>query len=141
MASSKVFFCLFLHALFLILSSGTRLFNPFSISDQALMEEVKVQNKDSTDKLEIINRHFESKQLSGIGQMALAVEAKENLKSSIERHEMSETTLEFKLFPSSSKRALVEKARDAIKASIQKNGGNPFESKRVSPGGPDPHHH
>ncbi|KAK8648378.1 hypothetical protein V6N13_129132 [Hibiscus sabdariffa] len=40
-----------------------------------------------------------------------------------------------------SKRALIEKAREAIKASIQRNGGIPFESKRLSPGGPDPHHH
>ncbi|KAK8706247.1 hypothetical protein V6N13_049820 [Hibiscus sabdariffa] len=40
-----------------------------------------------------------------------------------------------------SKRALIEEARETIKASIQRNGGIPFESKRLSPGGPDPHHH
>ncbi|XVE50142.1 hypothetical protein DITRI_Ditri01bG0138000 [Diplodiscus trichospermus] len=174
MASFKVFFCLFLHALFWFSSSGTRLFNPFSISDQALMEEAKGQNKDNADKLEIIDRHFESMQFSGIGKLALAVEAKEHPKSSTETHEASGTAHESKQFPSSTISALVEKAREGIKASIQRNGGNlllslmdrcmcylvkilglkvanylkkkrndgnPFESKRVSPGGPDPHHH
>ncbi|XWS10068.1 hypothetical protein CRYUN_Cryun39dG0044100 [Craigia yunnanensis] len=137
MASFKVLFCLSLHALFLISSSATRLFHPFSIVNQALIEEAKAQNKPSTDKPEIIDRHFESKQFSGIGQMTLAVEAKEHPKASNERQEVSKTNQ----FPSSSKRALVEEAREAIKASIQRNGGNPFESKRLSPGGPDPHHH
>ncbi|XVF04311.1 hypothetical protein REPUB_Repub05bG0071700 [Reevesia pubescens] len=132
MASFKVLFCLSLHALFLILSSGTRLFHPFSIADKALKEEAKAQNKASSiDKLELIDRHFESKQFSGIGQRTLAVKAKEQPKASIES----------KQFPSSSKRALIENAIEAIKASIQRNGGNPFESKRLSPGGPDPHHH
>ncbi|XWS10951.1 hypothetical protein CRYUN_Cryun38cG0042500 [Craigia yunnanensis] len=135
MASFKVLFCLSLHALFLISSSGTRFFNPFLIADQELIEETKAQNKASIDKLEIIDRHFESKQFSGI---ALAVEAEEH--ASIERQE-SETNHESKQFPGSSKRALIEEAREAIKASIQRNGGNPFESKRLSPGGPDPHHH
>ena len=141
MASFKVLFCLSLHVLFLISSSGTRLFHPFSVVDQALIEEAKAQNKAITDKLEIIDRHFESKQFSGLGQMALAVEAKEHPKASNERQEVSKTNHESKQFPTRSKRALVEEAREAIKASIQRNGGNPFESKRLSPGGPDPHHH
>ena len=141
MASFKVLFCLSLLVLFLISSSGTRLFHPFSISDHALEEEAKSQNKASTDKLELIDRHFESKQFSGIGQLALAVEAKEHPKTSIERQEVSETNHESKQFPSSSKRTLIEEAREAIKASIQRNVGNLLESKRPSPGGSDPHHH
>ncbi|XVE50141.1 hypothetical protein DITRI_Ditri01bG0137900 [Diplodiscus trichospermus] len=114
---ANVFLLLSLHALFLISSSGTRLFHPFSISDQALMEEAKAQNKGSADKLEIIDRHFESNQFSGIVEMALAVEAQKHPKSSTETHES-------KQFPSSSKRALAEKAWEAIKASIQRYGEN-----------------
>ncbi|KAK8691317.1 hypothetical protein V6N13_074831 [Hibiscus sabdariffa] len=44
-------------------------------------------------------------------------------------------------FRSSRKRALMEEAREAMRASIERGGGNPFESERLSPGGPDPHHH
>ncbi|XVF18726.1 hypothetical protein REPUB_Repub11eG0047800 [Reevesia pubescens] len=126
MASFKVLFCLSLHTLFLISSSGTRLFHPFSsVAEQAL-------NKATRDKIEIIYRQFESKQLSAIGKLTLlAVEAKEQTKAIIESMQ----------FRSSSKRALIEETKKAIKASIQRNGGNPFESKRLSPGGPDPQHH
>ncbi|XVE80043.1 hypothetical protein DITRI_Ditri14bG0107300 [Diplodiscus trichospermus] len=141
MASFKVLFCLTLHVLFMISSCGTRLFHPFSIPDKALEEEAKAQNKASADKLKFTDRQFESKQFSGIGQLALAVEAKEHPRTSIERQEGSETNHESKQFPSRTKRTLIEEGREAIKASIQRNIGNPLESKRPSPGGPDSHHH
>ncbi|EOY13183.1 hypothetical protein QUC31_002201 [Theobroma cacao] len=141
MAGFKVLFCLFLHALFFISSSGTRLFHPFSITGQALKEEANSQNKVSTDKLEIIDRHFESKQFSGLGKWTLAVEVKEHPETSSDRQEVSDRNHAPKQNLSSSKRAMIEEAREAIKASVQRNGGNPFESKRLSPGGPDPHHH
>lgn len=41
----------------------------------------------------------------------------------------------------SNNRTLMEIAKQALKASIQRNGGKPFDSKRVSPGGPDSRHH
>ena len=38
--------------------------------------------------------------------------------------------------------AILEIAKEALKASIERHGGMPFvESKRKSPGGPDPYHH
>ncbi|KAK8610728.1 hypothetical protein V6N13_081884 [Hibiscus sabdariffa] len=39
------------------------------------------------------------------------------------------------------KSALMQEGREAIKASMIRNIKNPFELKRLSPGGPDPHHH
>ncbi|KAK8610606.1 hypothetical protein V6N13_081762 [Hibiscus sabdariffa] len=39
------------------------------------------------------------------------------------------------------KSALMQEGREAITASMKRNIGNPFELKRLSPGGPDPHHH
>ncbi|GMJ05288.1 hypothetical protein HRI_004198000 [Hibiscus trionum] len=127
MASCKVFLCLSLHVLFLVSSSGTRLFHPFSTADPALRTESKSQHTASTNnEMEIVYRHFESKQFSGIDLIPLTVAAgEEHPKSSVVE----------------SKRALIEEAREAIQASIQRNGGIPFESERLSPGGPDPHHH
>ncbi|TYG82145.1 hypothetical protein ES288_D01G064000v1 [Gossypium darwinii] len=127
MVSFKVLFYLSLQVLFLVSSSGTRLFHPFSTADPALEMESKSQYKASSkhDEVEITYRHFESKQFSGTDQLALAVAGKQHSKATIIE----------------AKRPLIEEGREAIKASIQRNGGIPFESKRLSPGGPDPHHH
>ncbi|KAB2095704.1 hypothetical protein ERO13_A01G058200v2 [Gossypium hirsutum] len=125
MASFKVLFCLSLHVLFLVSSSGTRLFHPFSIADPVLKMESKSQYNANTHDEEITYRHFESKQFSGIDQLALAVADKQHPEAAIIE----------------SKRALIEEGREAIKASIERNGGIPYETKRRSPGGPDPHHH
>ncbi|MBA0759115.1 hypothetical protein Gotri_022038 [Gossypium trilobum] len=68
MACFKVLlFYLSLQVLFLVSSSGTRLFNPFSTADPALEMESKSQYKASSthDEVEITYRHFESKQFSG----------------------------------------------------------------------------
>ncbi|TYI96284.1 hypothetical protein E1A91_D01G061100v1 [Gossypium mustelinum] len=126
MASFKVLFYLSLQVLFLVSSSGTRLFHPFSTADPALEMESKPQYKASStdDEVEITYR-FESKQFSGTDQLALAVAGKQHSKATIIE----------------ANRPLIEEGREAIKASIQRNGGIPFESKRLSPGGPDPHHH
>ncbi|KAB2615966.1 CLAVATA3/ESR (CLE)-related protein 1-like [Pyrus ussuriensis x Pyrus communis] len=41
----------------------------------------------------------------------------------------------------SNKRAMMESAKQVLKASSETQVGKPFESKRPSPGGPDPQHH
>ncbi|TQD72240.1 hypothetical protein C1H46_042222 [Malus baccata] len=41
----------------------------------------------------------------------------------------------------SNQRAMMESAKQVLKASSERQVGKPFESKRVSPGGPDPRHH
>ncbi|MBA0878964.1 hypothetical protein Goshw_002160 [Gossypium schwendimanii] len=87
--------------------------------------ESKSQYKANTHDEEITNRHFEFKQFSGIVRLALAVADKQHPEAAIIE----------------SKRALIEEGREAIKASIERNGGIPYETKRRSPGGPDPHHH
>ncbi|KAK8647850.1 hypothetical protein V6N13_121574 [Hibiscus sabdariffa] len=117
MANFKLLFTLSLHALFLFSGSGTRLFrfHPFPIDDQAPKDQ----------KLEV---NIDFKKISVTTQLSVfTIEAKEGVES--ERSS------------SSSRRALMEEGRKAIRASIERHGGNPFESKRLSPGGPDPHHH
>ncbi|KAK5834046.1 hypothetical protein PVK06_017917 [Gossypium arboreum] len=112
----KLFFTLCLPAFFLIPSTGTRLFpsHPFSISDQTSKDQ----------KLEL---NIEFKKFSVTTQLStLAVGA---------------NGAESEQFQSNSKHTLMKEAREAIKASIERNAGNPLESKRLSPGGPDPHHH
>ncbi|KAK8610684.1 hypothetical protein V6N13_081840 [Hibiscus sabdariffa] len=39
------------------------------------------------------------------------------------------------------KSTLMQEGRESIKASMKRNIRNPFELKRLSQGGPDPHHH
>ncbi|KAK8604990.1 hypothetical protein V6N13_082451 [Hibiscus sabdariffa] len=39
------------------------------------------------------------------------------------------------------KSALMQEGKEAIKANMKRNIENPFELKRLSLGGPDPHHH
>ncbi|KAK8676910.1 hypothetical protein V6N13_142469 [Hibiscus sabdariffa] len=116
MANFKLLFTLCLHVFFLIPSSGARLFrfHPLSTADQALKDQ----------KLDInINQSFEFKKIS-VTPVPI-VEAKGRVEQ----------------FRSSRKRALMEEAREAMRASIERGAGNPFESERLSPGGPDPHHH
>ncbi|KAK8643761.1 hypothetical protein V6N13_013040 [Hibiscus sabdariffa] len=121
MANFKLLFTLSLHALFLFSGSGTRLFrfHPFPIDDQASKDQ----------KLEV---NIDFKKISVTTLLsAFTIEAKEGVES--ERSSSGSG--------SSSRRALMEEGREAIRASIERHGGNPFESKRLSPGGPDPHHH
>ncbi|KAL4336081.1 hypothetical protein GQ457_07G014980 [Hibiscus cannabinus] len=115
MANFKLLFTLSLHALFLFSGSGTRLFrfHPFPIDDQASKDQ----------KLEV-NIDFKKISIATL-LSAFTIEAKEGVESERSR----------------SRRALMEEGREAIRASIERHGGNPFESKRLSPGGPDPHHH
>ncbi|KAJ4726406.1 CLAVATA3/ESR (CLE)-related protein [Melia azedarach] len=79
-----------------------------SLSDQSTTSVTEV-SKTSIRKQEMIDRHFDSKQLSNDDES----------------------------------RALMESARNMFKQSVQRQEiiGKFSESKRVSPGGPDPHHH
>ncbi|XVF78723.1 hypothetical protein PTKIN_Ptkin14bG0158400 [Pterospermum kingtungense] len=119
MASFKVLFFLSLHVLFLISSSGTRLFHPFPIADNVLMiEEAKAYKKAGKDE----------------------PEAKERPKAIIERqYQVSETNHKSKQFPSSSKRALVEEAGEATKG-IQRKGEYPLQSPPSPMPSVPPHH-
>ncbi|PON98404.1 CLAVATA3/ESR (CLE)-related protein [Trema orientale] len=43
--------------------------------------------------------------------------------------------------PKKDNRTLMRTAQQVLQASIERQAGRSFESKRVSPGGPDPSHH
>lgn len=65
-------------------------------------------------------------------------------KTSMEKQEMIERQFESKeLTGNESARALMESAKKMFKESVRRQEalGRFFQSKRVSPGGPDPHHH
>ncbi|KAK8630233.1 hypothetical protein V6N13_079036 [Hibiscus sabdariffa] len=133
MANFNVFFMLSLHVFFLVSGFATRSLHSFSVPGQTFKDEMKVRplyyESDSFRR-----RH--SPQLTTI-----ASDMSTTIIELAERQDARETDHEFIRLESSKKRTLIEEGNEAIKASMERNVGNPLESKRQSPGGPDPHHH
>ncbi|KAK8610613.1 hypothetical protein V6N13_081769 [Hibiscus sabdariffa] len=122
MAGFNVFVVLSLHVLLLVSSSTTRSIHPLSVPHQAI--EGKVKAMPPLKKFASLPHH--SEQLTKEAFITSAtVKTNESKEFSNGRN----------------KSALMQEGREAIKASMKRNIGNPFELKRLSPGGPDPHHH
>ncbi|KAK8610860.1 hypothetical protein V6N13_082016 [Hibiscus sabdariffa] len=122
MASFNVFVVLSLHVLLLVSSSATRSLHPLSVPHQAIKDEVKATSP--LKKFTSLPHH--SEQLTEAASVTSAT-VKTN-----DSNEFSNRK---------NKPALMQEGREAIKASMKRNIENPFELKRLSPGGPDPHHH
>ncbi|KAK8610735.1 hypothetical protein V6N13_081891 [Hibiscus sabdariffa] len=122
MASLNVFVVLSLHVLLLVSSSATRLLHPLPVPHQAIEDEVKAMSP--LKKFASLPHH--SEQLTKAASVTSA----------------TVKTNESKEFRNGkNKSALIQEGRGAIKARNERNIGNPFELKRLSPGGTDPHHH
>ncbi|KAK8610853.1 hypothetical protein V6N13_082009 [Hibiscus sabdariffa] len=122
MASFNVFVVLSLHVLLLVSSSATRSLHPLSVHHQAIEHEVKAMS--ALKKFASLPHH--SEQLTKAASITSA----------------TMKTNDSKEFSNGkNKSALMQEGTEAIKASMKRNIGNPFELKRLSPGGPDPHHH
>ncbi|KAK8610489.1 hypothetical protein V6N13_081645 [Hibiscus sabdariffa] len=122
MASFNVFVVLSLHVLLLVSSSATRSLHPLSLPHQAIEDEVK-----ATSPLKKFASHpHHSEQLTKAASVtSVTVKTNESKEFSNEKN----------------KSAIMQEGRVAIKASMKRNIRNPFKLKRLSPGGPDPHHH
>ncbi|KAK8610476.1 hypothetical protein V6N13_081632 [Hibiscus sabdariffa] len=121
MASFKVFVVLSLHVLLLVSSSATRSLHPLSVLHQAIKDKVKATSP--LKKFASIPHH--SERLTKAASVTSA----------------TVKTNESKEFSNGKNKSALMQSREAIKASMKRNIGNPFELKRLSPGGPDPHHH
>ncbi|KAK8610666.1 hypothetical protein V6N13_081822 [Hibiscus sabdariffa] len=122
MASFNVFNLLSLHVLLLVSSSATRSSHPLSVPHQAIVDGVKATSP--LKKFASLPHH--SKQLTKAASVTAAtVKTNESMEFS----------------NGNKKSALMQEGREAIKASMKRNIGNPFELKRLSPGGLNPHHH
>ncbi|KAK8610632.1 hypothetical protein V6N13_081788 [Hibiscus sabdariffa] len=122
MATFNVFIVVFLHVLLLVLISATRLLHPLSVPHQEIEDEVKATLP--LKKFASFPHH--SEQLTKAASVTSAtVKTNESKESSNGKN----------------KSALMQEGREEIKASMKRNIGNPFELKRLSPGGLDPHHH
>ncbi|KAK8610721.1 hypothetical protein V6N13_081877 [Hibiscus sabdariffa] len=122
MASFKVFVVLSLYVLLLVSSSATRSLHPISVPHQAIKDEVKATSP--LKKFASLPHH--SEQLTKAASVTFAT---------VKANELKEFS------NGKNKSALMQEGREAIKASKKRNIGNPFEFKRLSPTGPDPHHH
>ncbi|KAK8610774.1 hypothetical protein V6N13_081930 [Hibiscus sabdariffa] len=122
MASFNVFVVLSLNVLLLVSSYASRSLHTFSIPHQAIEDEVKATSP--LKKLASLAHHLE--QLTKAASLTSAT---------VKTNESKEFTNR------KNKSALMQEGREAIIASIERNIENPFELKRLSPGGPDPHHH
>ncbi|KAK8610553.1 hypothetical protein V6N13_081709 [Hibiscus sabdariffa] len=122
MASFNVFVVLSLHVSLLASSSATRSLHPLSIPHQAIEDEVKATSP--LKKFASLPHHSEqlTKEASVTSATVRINESKEFRNGK-------------------NKSALMREGREDIKASLKRNFRNPFELKRLSPCGPDPHHH
>ncbi|KAK8610803.1 hypothetical protein V6N13_081974 [Hibiscus sabdariffa] len=122
MASFNVFLVLSLQVLLSVSRSATRSLHPLSVPHQAIEDEVKATSP--LKKFASLAHH--SEQLTKAASVASAI---------VKTNESKEFS------NGKNKSALMQEGRVAIKASMKRNIGNPFELKRLSPSGPDPHHH
>ncbi|KAK8610687.1 hypothetical protein V6N13_081843 [Hibiscus sabdariffa] len=122
MASFNVFIVLSLHLLLLVSSSATRSLHPLSVAHQAIEDEVKATSP--MKKFTSLPHH--SERLTKVASVTSAT---------VKTNESKEFS------NGKNKSALMQEGIEAIKASMKRNIGNPFELKRLSPSGPDPHHH
>ncbi|KAK8610603.1 hypothetical protein V6N13_081759 [Hibiscus sabdariffa] len=122
MASFNIFVVLSLHVLLLVSSSATRSLHPLSVPHQAIEDEVKA----TSPLMKFASLPHHSEQLT---------EAASVTSATVKTNELKEFS------NGKNKSALMQEGKEAIKASMRRNIGNPFELKRLSPGGPDPHHH
>ncbi|KAK8681123.1 hypothetical protein V6N13_053530 [Hibiscus sabdariffa] len=122
MASCNVFFVLSLHALLLVSSTATHSLHPLELPHQAVEDEVKTRSP--------LNKFASLPHYST--QLTKAASITSSTMKNNESNEFSN---------GKNKSALIQEAREAIKASMKRNIGNPLGLKRLSPGGPDPHHH
>ncbi|KAK8610722.1 hypothetical protein V6N13_081878 [Hibiscus sabdariffa] len=122
MLSFNVFAVLSLRVLLLVSSSAARSHHPISVPHQAIEDEVK-----ATSPLKKFASHpHHSEQLTKPTSVTSAtVKINESKEFSKGRN----------------KSALMQEGREAIKGSIKRNIGNPLKLERLSPGGPDSHHH
>ncbi|KAK8610799.1 hypothetical protein V6N13_081955 [Hibiscus sabdariffa] len=122
MASFNVFVMLSLHVLLLVLSSATRSLHPLLVPHQAINDEGKATSP--LKKFTSLPHH--SEQLTKAAFVTSAtVKTNESKEFSNRKNKL----------------ALMREGKEAIKANMKRNIENPFELKRLSPGGPDPHHH
>ncbi|KAK8610596.1 hypothetical protein V6N13_081752 [Hibiscus sabdariffa] len=122
MAIFNVFVMLSLDVLLLVSSSATQSLHPLSVPHQPIEDEVKATSP--LKKFASLPHHLD--QLTKAASFTSA----------------TVKTNESKEFSNGKKKlALMQEGREAIKASMKRNIGNPFELRRLSLGGPDPHHH
>ncbi|KAK8610551.1 hypothetical protein V6N13_081707 [Hibiscus sabdariffa] len=122
MASFNVFILLSLHVLLLVSSSANRSLHPLSVPHQAIEDEVKATSP--LKKFASLPHH--SEQLTKAASITSAI---------VKTNESKEFS------NGKNKSALMEEGREATKASMKRNIGNPFELKRLNPGGPNPYQH
>ncbi|KAK8610726.1 hypothetical protein V6N13_081882 [Hibiscus sabdariffa] len=121
MASFNVFVLISLHVLLLVSSSTTRSLHPLLVPHQAIKDEVKATSL--LKKFASLPHHSE--------QLKKAASVTSGTTKTNESKEFSN---------GKNKSALMQKGIEAIKCTMKRNIGNPFELKRLSPGGPDPRH-
>ncbi|KAK8610835.1 hypothetical protein V6N13_081991 [Hibiscus sabdariffa] len=101
----------------MVSSSATRLRHPLSVPHQAIDDELKVTSP--LKKFASLPNH--------LGQLTKAASV---TSAKVKPNELMEFS------NAKNKSALMQEGREAIKASMKRNIGNPFELKRLSPGGP-----
>ncbi|KAK8610573.1 hypothetical protein V6N13_081729 [Hibiscus sabdariffa] len=163
MASFNIFVVLSLHVLLLVSSSATRSLHPLSVPHQGIEDEVEATSP--FKKFASLPHHSEQLKKTAsvtslhplsVPHQAIEdeVEARSPLKkfASLPHHSEQLTkaasvtsaivkTNELKEFSNGkNKSSLMQEGREAIKASMRRNNVNPFELKRLSLGGPGPHH-